>query len=171
MRHLGLFLVLAVFALFGCTPEDFSPAGSVDAAAVAKNQLVERPFKAKGDFTPGFPEPGSCPIGSIRIGFDVTGTATHLGNFTGLASQCLNLSTGAAEGIVRLQAANGDGLSLAYTSIPAGQEDGLLVFAGEYEATEGTGRFANISGTGRVTFRQDPVDGTGFLTADGVIVF
>lgn len=172
MRFICLPLFLAAALLLGCTPEDFSPTSLAEPAGYAKDNPVERPFKAKGVFNLLPPSGQPCPPGSFRVNFSVAGTATHLGQYTGQASQCNRFLTNVAEGTVQLQAANGDGLTLDYFSIPAGPADGgLFRFEGEYTAVDGTGRFAGAGGSGVLISIQDFVSGNGTQTVDGTIVY
>ena len=114
-------------------------------------------------FAPG--EPGSEPRcnvkGLLTITFGVEGKASHLGDFTGTASNCTAFPipgpVAIEEGVFTISASNDDRLVGTYEGQQdAVASDGSAVFHSMSEITGGTGRFARA---------------TGEFTEDGVIDF
>ena len=117
-------------------------------------RAVDRPFRASGVATlEGDPFAGTS--------YDLNGTATHLGAFTGggyVRFFFLVDGTLASQGTTTFVAANGDEL---YASFLAFQEAGSAEFVGSFIFEGGTGRFADAEGSAVVV--ATPQDATSFL--------
>ncbi len=111
------------------------------AAVGSANAGADVPMKAK--------DSGSATVvgmvGSVIQTFDTgTGEATHLGRYTLVAGENVDLATGAiTNGFFTLTAANGDTISGTYSgqALP-----GLTGYVVSGPITGGTGRFAGASG-------------------------
>ena len=113
----------------------------------------DRPFRASGVATlEGDPFAGTS--------YDLEGTATHLGAFTGGGHvQFFHVDgTLASQGTTKFVAANGDKL---YGSFLAFQEAGSAEFVGLFIFEGGTGRFAGAEGLDIVV--ATPLDDMSFL--------
>ena len=111
----------------------------------------DRPFRASGVATlEGDPFAGTS--------YDLDGTATHLGAFTGGGHVQFSLVDGTlvAQGTTTFVAADGD----LYASFLAFQQAGSDEFVGIYIFQGGTGRFAGAGGVAVVV--ATPLDDTSF---------
>ena len=113
--------------------------------------------------------PQRCGADALTIGFDISGTATHLGRLTGSGSNCteptLAIEAVAVwDGEATLTASDGSTI----TTISAGNQgapvEGIAPFAITHTVIGGTGRFADASGvwslTGTINFLTGQVEGT-----------
>lgn len=108
-----------------------------------------RPFRCVGAITLNLPS----GVGS--------GVATHLGRVTGTG-----VVVQPGEARVTLEAANGDQVEL----VAHYMSDGSGGWAGTYEITGGTGRFADATGSGTLEAELNP-DGTFAADAEGRISY
>ena len=94
--------------------------------------------------TPG----GVCPAGSLQIDVAGSGNATHIGDYTVAARECLNPTTLLVfSGGVTIAAANGDTIIGTYSGEVSITAEGVLTYEHDVEITGGTGRFAEASGS------------------------
>jgi len=101
-----------------------------------------------------------------------TGNATQLGRFEMTSPHLTYLDTFAVEGEQIFTAANGDTLVAQFTGQFIPQPDGSLEATLECEITEGTGRFADATGSYDFHIVAVPNGTTGFdsvATIDGAI--
>ena len=110
------------------------------------------PFRGSVDITVTGAEP--TPDGLLLTGIG-TGKATHLGKFT-REEQLLLQADGTFTGTVVFTAANGDRLVVNTT----GGFTSPTTAVGTYSIVDGTGRFANATGT--ASFRAVTSDGVHF---------
>jgi hypothetical protein len=120
------------------------------------------PLKGQGSFTPTG-QTVDPSTGNVIIFANVAGTLSHLGQFTGTATEVLFAPDYVSFTVdTILVAANGDQLFVTY--------DGMFVDAqndsvGTFEITGGTGRFAGASGSGTIL----SLNGGARFFAQGVI--
>lgn len=128
------------------------------------------PFKARLTYESTAPaQVDRCGPEEIGMGLTKVGTATHLGRFTVVASQCLDPATGTiAKGEAIFTAANGDQLFARHSGRVTGSPP-VLAFELTYSVTGGTGRFATASGTIMARGDFDVRTGGGSASLDGVI--
>jgi len=110
-----------------------------------------------------------CGPGALTLGFEILGSATHLGRIEGSGSNCteFSLATDAVaiwDGELSLTAA--DGSTLTTTSVGAQDAPvaGVAGFVVTHDVTGGTGRFANAAGiwivSGTINFSTSTIEGT-----------
>ena len=100
--------------------------------------------------------------------FDLSGSGTPLGNFTGSGRQTVNYCFDPdIEGDVILTDQNGDQISLSYVGI---QVD-LFTYVCEMSATGGTGRYKGATVNGTLTIEDYSIDHPFDATFDGTIRF
>jgi hypothetical protein len=127
-----------------------------------------------------------CTVGEApliwRFTSEGAGTVSHLGKVTYEFTQCLHTDYTITDGVLTLTAANGDTLVLNYTGeitqyVPG---DPAALWVMEWTPSSGTGRFAEVSGSGGVgsaVTHSDaegvPADqvGTTDLTFNGIIAY
>lgn len=138
----------------------------VTSASVAAGEA--RPMN--GQFTATVvPVAQRCGPDALTIGFDISGTASHLGRLTATGSNCTEptLATSAVavwDGETTVTAADGSTI----TTIAAGSQgapvDGIAPFAITHTVTGGTGRLAGATGvwnlSGTINFITGEVHGT-----------
>ena len=105
------------------------------------------------------------PNGEICQTSVVSGQATVLGAFTGVQSECVNLSNGSYAGTATFTTSTGDTLLTSYTGQTAPLVDGTVFFVETHQVTSGTGRFAAATGTLTVI---GTADATGHVAIIGV---
>ena len=140
-------------------------------AAVAAGE--QRPMSGQFTAQAGAAEP-RCGD-ALTLGFEIRGTATHLGALTGIGSNCTEwtLATNAVaiwDGLATFEAADGSTLR----STAEGNQDAPIAGVATFEVTHtisgGTGRFADADGvwivTGTIDFTTGTITGqvTGWLT-------
>ncbi len=147
-----IFLVAATLAL-GCSPDGPLPNEPVVALSSATVKMV--PFHAKNTGAAVDASAVSCPQGAIAAKNLVSGTGTHLGNFTGENTSCFAFDTPLTahfvSGETTLIAANGDQLwqTLVNGQIvielgPGGSA--TLTITAAWDIIGGTGRFDGATG-------------------------
>ena len=124
------------------------------------------------------PNPAQCQSAPYLAGSTSgTGHATHLGQVTGTALDCITPPAAGytytfSNGKLTLVAANGDELRATYsgtlnpTAVPP-----VYAITGVYQITGGTGRFTNASGSGRLGGIENLQTGQGQLSLDGTISY
>lgn len=106
------------------------------------------------------------------------GLATHLGEFTKVTSDVVDIVTGETEGVFTMTAANGDHLTGAYSGyITFGATPGAFSWLLKATFTGGTGRFHHATGefvfmaAGNLDFGDGVVTGKYTETFDGSISY
>jgi hypothetical protein len=100
--------------------------------------------------------------------FDLTGSGTPLGTFTGSGQQTVNYCFGPdIQGDVTLTDENGDQISLHYV----GTQVDFFTYVCEISATGGTGRYQGATVTGTLTIEDYDLDHPFNATFDGTIQF
>jgi len=138
-----------------------SPTSPTSAASSAAQTHAQGgtvlPFSGSYTFTTAatFNCPPTCPPTIFVSTGALTGTATHLGQFTGTSVDNVDIAAATSTGTLRLTAANGDQLF----ATTAGGEDQFVppnVSHVTLVATisGGTGRFADATGTFTIRFIQ-----------------
>jgi hypothetical protein len=95
---------------------------------------------------------------------DAVGDATHLGAFTKMTSDVINIATGQVEGAFTMTAANGDQLTGVYSGFMAfGAAPGTFSWVLNATITGGTGRF--LGATGQFVFLAD----VNYVAVNGVV--
>jgi hypothetical protein len=156
---------LCMFAA-ACSGQVLDSPTSPSTAAVAPGQTetqgaVLLPFRGTftGESRGVLNCPPTCPPTIVRVTGTDTGEATHLGHFSAVYEDEVDLATARGTGTFTLTAANGDKLVKRYTG---GQTDlgTVTLFA---TITGGTGRFAKATGTFTLirTGTVDMATGTG----------
>ena len=133
-----------------CSGEVLDSPTSPSTAAVAPGQTqehgaVQLPFRGTftGENRGVLNCPPTCPPTIVRVTGTDTGEATHLGHFSAVYEDEVDLATATGTGTFTLTAANGDQL---FTKYEGGQTDvGTVTLVATI--TGGTGRFAAATGT------------------------
>jgi hypothetical protein len=154
-RRIGSSLVVVLLTLAGLAPP-----------AAANDQV---PFTATttGTVTGVTHLPG----GLTQVDFSNSGTATHLGDFTGAVTR-IEDHQGNFASIVVLIGANGTDSVFMTVGGRFGEDRGgscVVTSTGTYVVTGGTGAFANATGSGTFTAQRDQCAGTGSATYTGTI--
>lgn len=105
-----------------------------------------------------------------------TGTASHLGAITFMASDCITPGQGSlnfTQGVLTIYAANGDTLTGTYdgTLTVNPQPNTLSGLAGRFSVTGGTGRFAGASGSGYLQGSENLATGQGQFDLTGTLSY
>jgi hypothetical protein len=104
-----------------------------------------------------------CGPNALTIGFAVSGTATHLGAYSGTGSNCtgFTLLTEAVDiwdGVIELHASDGSTLSFTSSGSQGAPSGGKAAFTQSLTVASGTGRLSGASGelamTGIIDFTQ-----------------
>jgi hypothetical protein len=127
------------------------------AAAATVPALAGEQRPVVGRFTAlAAPAEPRCGANSLTLGFEISGTAAHLGALTGSGSNCteFTLTTEAVavwDGIATLTAADGS----TVTTVSEGAQDapiaGRATFLIEHTITGGTGRFDGAAGAWEIS--------------------
>ena len=139
------------------------------AAAIAAPALAAeaRPFVGRFTAQAGPAEP-RCGANALTLGFEISGTASHLGSLTGTGSNCteFTLATEAVDvwdGLATFVAADGSTITTAAEGAQGAPIAGRAPFLIEHTVTGGTGRFAGASGiwevSGIIDFTTGQIDG------------
>jgi len=148
--------VVAVFILFGL------------AAPAAADQV---PFTATG--TAVITDVTHLPGGLTQVDFSTSGTATHLGSFTGPLTRIQD-HQGTFGSTAVIVGANGTdsvffSVSGQFESAGGGGDKCVVTSTGTYTVTGGAGAFANATGSGSITTQVDLCAGTATGTYTGTI--
>lgn len=154
-RRIGSSLVVAVLTLFGLA-----------APAAAADQV---PFTATG--TAVITGVTHLPGGLTQLDGSVSGTATHLGDFTGPITRIQNHQGDFSTTAVFVGANETDSVFLAISGHAESAHGSKCVVTstGTYTVTGGTGAFANATGSGTISTEIDECAGTATGTYTGTI--
>jgi hypothetical protein len=127
-----------------------APLSQATGSPAQASGTAELPFNGSFSIsTTGSPNcPPTCPPTTLHVEGLVEGTATHLGRFTALAIETVDLGSATATGTFDFTAANGDRLLTTTTGgeeqfVPPNISHVSLVAT----VVGGTGRFAGATGT------------------------
>jgi hypothetical protein len=135
-------------------------------AARAQNEQV--PFTATA--TAVITSVTKLPGGITQVNFDTSGSATHLGNFTGPLTR-LQDSQGNFGSTAVIVGANGkDSIFFSVSGrFERSKDKCLATSTGVYTVTGGAGAFANATGSGTINTQIDQCAGTASGTYTGTI--
>jgi hypothetical protein len=170
MRRARIVALVAIMVLVAAVPVSAKPAQGV-------------PLKGQSigfDQEPG--PPSGCPDGtSWRYVSEGTGTLSHLGKMSFLATHCTVFDEAAGtgsfgNGTITFTAANGDTLVIAQSGTFFMQGDPIsgpffAFITGEWEVVDGTGRFAGAEGSGEFEAMSDIFGGTTSATYAGRVTY
>lgn len=181
-KHSLLLLSFVLLVLSGCYKSNDFLEFPDDSLMENSKKANEKPFNATLSFQIGAPDGESCDAPqsestNVRLGFDYSGNATHMGAITGSFSHCiddLGFPQYAYNGIGTWIAANGAEVYFEYNlTISIDFNTYLSTITGPYNIIGGTGRFENASGTGTFSGVQNLLSpvfaGTG--SASGTIIY
>jgi hypothetical protein len=155
-RRLGSSLVV-VLTLLGL--------GGAGTALAATDQV---PFTAIG--TAVVTGVTHLPGGLTQVDFNLSGTATHLGNATGSLTRLQDHQGNFTSTAVFVGANRTDSVFLSVSGHFTGTSGAcVLISTGTYSVTGGTGAFANATGSGTITTQIDQCAGTATGTYTGTI--
>jgi hypothetical protein len=112
------------------------------------------------------------PGGLTELSGSVSGTATHLGSFTGPITRIQNHQGNFSTTAVFVAANGTDSVFLSISGQferSGGGSSCVLTSTGTYTVTGGTGAFANATGSGTITTEIDQCAGTATGTYEGTI--
>ena len=169
-------LVIGLFALAGCDTDDTAIRDNLIEEALVAPRTVDRPFKGEG-FGVDAAATGtlSCALPAFERAVQGEGTATHIGRYTTLITECFNPETFMSTGYARIYAPNGDMLHqdfvIQYYQLP---EDPPYVVHGmfttwTFNGGASTGRFEGVTGTGTGTVLGDLAAGRYEWDLEGTI--
>jgi hypothetical protein len=153
-RQIGSPLVVAVLTLCGLA-----------APAAAADQV---PFTLHG--TGVVTGVTHLPGGLTQVDFSTSGTATHLGNYTGPVTRIEDHQGNFTNFAISIGA---NGTDSVFFAVSGHFEDThgscVIISTGTYTVTGGTGAFANATGSGTFTAQHDQCADTGAATYEGTI--
>ena len=140
-------------------------AGMILMATLALPAAAQKLVPFKGALQ-GNDKDGALNFPILQVATSVTGTGTHLGEFSFTQESAVNVVTGTAMGSTHWTAANGDTIDTTFTA-SGGPTDAPPVCPGLGETffriteihtiTGGTGRFVGAQGSFRVERQASPV--------------
>lgn len=154
-RRIGSRLVVVVLTLFG-----------LEAPAAAD----EVPFTATG--TAVITDVTHLPGGLTQVEFSTSGTATHLGDFTGPLTRIQDHQGNFGSTAVIVGANGTDSVFFSVSGhfeSAGGGGKCVVTSTGTYTVTGGAGAFANATGSGTIATEIDRCEGTGSGTYTGTI--
>jgi hypothetical protein len=171
-------LLCALLLVIGSASVAAATHGQADLMVPMKGTLVgEDESPIPGVFPGCVLEEGQAPL-LWRFTSEGTGRVSHLGRVTYEFTHCTHVDFTITQGVLTLQAANGDTLVLNYTGevtqyIP-GDPDAFWEMS--WTPSSGTGRFTDASGSGgdglAVTHTDtSPLAGTTDLTIQGMLAY
>jgi hypothetical protein len=140
--------------------------GTILAATLAAPVAAAEVRPMSGQFTAvGVAVDPRCGPNALTLGFEIQGTATHLGSLTGSGSNCteFTLATSAVEiwdGVATFTAADGSTITTVSEGEQAAPVAGRAGFLIDHTVIGGTGRFASASGLWIVSGVIDFTNGT-----------
>ena len=154
-RRIGSSLVVAVLTLCGLA-----------APAAAADQV---PFTATG--TAVITDVTQLPGGLTQVDLRTSGTATHLGDFTGPLTRIQDHqgNFGSTAVIVAANGTDSVFFSVSGQFESTGGGKCVVTSTGIYTVTGGAGAFANATGSGTITTQIDKCAGTATGTYEGTI--
>lgn len=88
-----------------------------------------------------------CSLSELCQNVQVTGTASHLGRFTGVLSERVDLATGKYAGTGVFTMANGSTITTEFAGdVAPPDQNGDVFFAESHQMVDGTGQYENASG-------------------------
>jgi hypothetical protein len=168
-------IFVLTFVLVACSPEgsripsapsapSLSASGGAAAAPIAT--AIHGTLRSTETSTPQ-PAPPAIPTG-LSTQMQGTGTASHLGQYTVVASLAVDLATASSSGVMTFTAANGDSFTVTQTG-QAVFMNGFAQITEIASITSGTGRFSQATGTLTIVRQEDPATGVSSGTVDGTI--
>ena len=153
-RRIGSSLVVAALTLCGL------------AAPATADQV---PFTATG--TAVITDVTHLPGGLTQVDFSTSGSATHLGSFTGPLTRIQNHqgNFGSTAVIVGANGTDSVFFSVSGQFESTGGDKCVATSTGTYTVTGGAGAFANATGSGTITTEIDKCAGTATGTYTGTI--
>jgi hypothetical protein len=156
MKRVSLFVCVLAAGCSGGgvnTPTSPSNAAPSAASAPASTALAQgQALPLKGSFSiatqASFNCPPTCPPTIMSVSATQEGTATHLGRFTAVQTERVDLATSSATGTYNFTAADGD--QLFATTVSQGEPlvpPNLSTINGTGTIVGGTGRFAGATGS------------------------
>lgn len=148
--------IILILAAVGCGDDSSGPGSDTFTATFTS-----------GDVTSG---EGRCPDQTVSI--TGPGSSTPGGSLTTVLSHCTESGNPLAfsDGLFTFTYSGGDELSGTYSGALIPTET-LTVFdvSGEFSITDGTGGFADATGSGSITGSLDVASGAASITLDGTI--
>lgn len=147
-------------------PSAPSLSASGGAAAGSTATVIHGFLNATETSTPQ-PAPPAIPL-QLATQLAGTGIASHLGQYTLVATLVVDLATASSSGVMTFTAANGD----SFTATETGQAvfmDGFVQITEIATLTGGDGRFSGATGTLTIVRRENPNTGASSGTVDGSI--
>jgi hypothetical protein len=159
----------ASLATAGAEASAQTPAGPAQIQSTGGSVL---PFAGSFDIqtTGTFNCPPTCPPTTLVITGTFSGTATHLGRFTGTTDEIVDVATATGTGTFNLTAANGD--QLFTTTVGQADQSTPPTISHVTETATivgGTGRFAGATGTLNIEHTMTIDFSTGIAKGSGTI--